>query len=342
MRKPRFKVPADWPLGIYHCTSRVVDRRFIFGEAEKKYFLALLRECTAFCGVQILTYVNMDNHFHLLVVVPQRPAQLPGPEQILAKLEQLTGHQDVGHVRQLFELYRRNHNDQAERELLEQYFARMWDLSMFMKLLKQRFTQWYNRCNGRTGTLWEQRFTSVVVEEDVKALSEVAAYIDLNPVRAGLVMDPKDYPWSGYGLALNGDKEARSGIQAIIKALQRGHQETVAKSLELYRMQLYRVGSEERVEVGEDGKPVKPAFKREEVLEVLKAKGKLPMAAYLRCRVRYFTAGVAFGSREFVEALFATHRDWFGPKRKTGARRVKGLAGAERYVLRDLRVNLFS
>ena len=66
----------------------------------------------------------------------------------------------------------------------------MWDVSAFMKLLKQRFTQWFNRRHRRKGTLWEERFKSVLVEGSHQVLATMAAYIDLNPVRARLVEDP--------------------------------------------------------------------------------------------------------------------------------------------------------
>ncbi len=72
-----------------------------------------------------------------------------------------------------------------------------------MKLLKQRFSQWHNARNARKGTLWEERFRSVLVDGAGEALLTMAAYIDLNPVRAGIVQDPKDYRWSGYGEALH-------------------------------------------------------------------------------------------------------------------------------------------
>jgi len=60
----------------------------------------------------------------------------------------------------------------------------------------------------------------------------------------------------------------------------------------------------------------------------------------LRCRVRYFTDGAVIGSKEFVNEAFASARDRFGPKRKDGARRLKGDAAPARdalWSLRDLR-----
>jgi putative transposase len=77
----------------------------------------------------------------------------------------------------------------------------MHDLSEFMKGLKQRFTQWFNGHHGRRGTLWEGRFKSVLVQ-DGYAARVMAAYIDLNPIRAAMVQKPEDYKWCSYGEAV--------------------------------------------------------------------------------------------------------------------------------------------
>jgi putative transposase len=73
----------------------------------------------------------------------------------------------------------------------------------------------------------------------------------------------------------------------------------------------------------------------------LRQKGRLPLGAYVRCRVRYFCDGAVVGSRAYVEEVFRTYRTRFGPKRKSGARRMKGLADTELYTLRDLRLGVF-
>ena len=61
------------------------------------------------------------------------------------------------------------------------------------------------------------RFKSVLVE-DGEALRTMALYVDLNPVRAGLVEDPKDYRWTGYGEASGGSKRARRGLCRVMEA----------------------------------------------------------------------------------------------------------------------------
>jgi hypothetical protein len=89
-------------------------------------------------------------------------------------------------------------------------------LSEFMKSVKQRFTRRHNAREGRRGTVWESRYSSVLVEEEERALRTMAAYIDLNPVRAGMVPDPADYRWSGYAEAMAGKARARRGLVRII------------------------------------------------------------------------------------------------------------------------------
>jgi hypothetical protein len=106
-------------------------------------------------------------------------------------------------------------------------------------------------------------------------------------------------------------------------------------------MFLYLEGSEEREAVDESGRPVRGALRREAVVKVLREKGKLPLEAYARCRVRYCCDGAILGSKEFVEGMVRERREWFGARRKTGARNMRGLAGGELFTVRELRVNVF-
>jgi hypothetical protein len=85
----------------------------------------------------------------------------------------------------------------------------------------------------RCGPLWEQRFKSVLVEGSQDALLTMAAYIDLNPVRARLVADPQDYRYSGYVEAMGGAKEAREGLRHLMQ--------TVAEGGRISRGQTYRL-----------------------------------------------------------------------------------------------------
>ena len=68
---------------------------------------------------------------------------------------------------------------------------------LLMKNLGQHYVQYVNRSQGRTGTLWEGRFRSCVAASERYVLA-CYRYIELNPVRAGIVANPGDYPWSSH------------------------------------------------------------------------------------------------------------------------------------------------
>jgi putative transposase len=69
--------------------------------------------------------------------------------------------------------------------------------SLFMKNLAQRYAQHFNRTSHRCGPLWEGRFRSSPVDSE-RYLLTCYRYIELNPVRAGIVSSPADYPWSSF------------------------------------------------------------------------------------------------------------------------------------------------
>ena len=339
MRRSRLKAPAVYPVAYYHCISRVVDRQFVLGDLEKEQFVAFMREYEEFCGVRILTYCIMSNHFHLLVEVPQRPQVLPSDEDLLKRLERLSGAGGGGTTRQMLERFRKEGHHAAAEEFRERIFARMWDLSAFMKLLKQRFTQWFNHQRGRKGTLWEERFKSVLVEGAGDVLATMAAYIDLNPERAKMVEDPKDYRWSGYGEAMAGRRQAKEGLRVVMAGAQRVGADalTMEEALRGYRMWMFGQG-EANEGVTEGGQALRAGFSREAVAAVVAGKGRVPVAEYLRLRVRYFADGAVLGTRGFVNDVFVALRERFGQKRADGARRMRGVESDGLYAMRDLRL----
>ena len=64
-------------LSYCHCLSRVVDRRFILGDEEREFIVALMRKLEAFLGLRVVTYAVMSNHFHLLIEEPDRDETQP-------------------------------------------------------------------------------------------------------------------------------------------------------------------------------------------------------------------------------------------------------------------------
>ncbi len=350
MRKARLKIPSSEKEAFYHCISRVVNRDFVFGDLEKEKFKELMRHHERLCQVQVMTYCLMSNHFHVLVRVPQRPAVMPSDADLIAHLQRCGVHpMTLGGVKYALAHLSEIGATEALEEVRQRWFSRMWDVSYFMKGLKQEFTQWFNRVHQRTGTLWESRFKSVLVEGSAEALQTMAAYIDLNPVRAGLVEDPKDYRWCGFAEAVAGGELAARGIVAMVedrrerekeRAGADGGEESDWLTEGIYRYrQLVFCGAESRG-IGEDGRPMRRGVPRERIREVLEKKGKLSAAEMLRCRVRYFCDGAVLGSAGFVNEVFARERWRFGAKRKDGARKLRYVEAGGLRVLRDLRVRV--
>lgn len=80
-------------------------------------------------------------------------------------------------------------------------------LPQMMQAVGRRYVRYFNDRQQRSGTLWEGRYRSTLIQPD-RYLLACMAYIDLNPVRAGMAADPKDYPWSSHAhyIGLRADK----------------------------------------------------------------------------------------------------------------------------------------
>ncbi len=308
---------------VYHCISRIVGGQWLLDDLGKERLVGILGKLAEFCDVEVITYCIMSNHFHLLVRVPIR-AELSDTD-LLAKMVKFYGRKGILTILAQEGLQARGTID---RDIRESVVSRMGDVSAFMKELKQRFSRWYNKRMGRFGTLWAERFTSVVVEDSVAALRTVAAYIDLNPIRAGFVEDPKDYRFCGYAAALTGATAIRQGLMSFLESADWG------KAAAKYRMLLF-------VAAGSANRSDKAVLDRQTILAELARGGELSLGQVLRLRVRHMTDGVVLGSKDFVNEMFARHRERFGARRKDGARPIRGVPLPGICVMRDLRVNVF-
>lgn len=276
-------------------------------------FRAQMRATALFCGVEILTFSLLDNHVHLLVRVPAEKPELTDGQLLERCTGLYGGKQNSRHALTLEAIRDALTGGGEERERMRRaLIGRMCDLSMFAKLLKQRFSIWYNRTHGRHGTLWSGRFTSVLVEGKGLPVAIVAAYIDLNAVRAGIVQDPAQYQWCGFAEASKGVKAALAGIRVL------GGCASPAEALARYAVLLYHRGA-----ASGKGKPPDSRVPREVARAVHDYFGSLEPFANLRRRLRHATRGGILGYGEFIESWFAENRIYFG-KRRCGARRIRG------------------
>jgi hypothetical protein len=256
---------------------------------------------------------------------------------------------------------RAEQNEEHVAEIYARFTYRMHNLSEFMKTLLQRFTCWFNRTHERTGTLWEQRYKSVIVESG-DAARTIAAYIDLNPVRARMVSDPADYRWSSYGEAIGGGtkgngNKARMGLISACRTQNSKH-ETLNSNEEDYSAEKWKETSRIYRRVmglalgrkkgnAKLGEVIAGANMNDEEMIASKDNGTvlpdLGIAKMLHARVRYFTDGAVIGSKSFVNEAFDAARERFSEKRKDGARRLRGngeAAAGKLWSARDLRVGV--
>ncbi len=295
----------------------------MFTDIAKEVLRKQLWLVAEFCGLRVVTYQILSNHFHVLVCVP-RKTEISDTE--LLRRYRLLHSQPTRYQAARLEVIAAQlaENGPEATAWRRQMLALMGDVSQYMKLLKQRFSIWFNKSYNRFGTLWSERFKSVLVEGKGEVLRTMAAYIDLNSVRAGLAYDPKDYRFGGYAEAVAGSKVAREGISSIFGGT--AWEQAQAD----YRRILFGTGAAPR----EKGRGISlEAFN-----QVMIAGGKLALADVLRCRVRYFTNGAVLGSRAYVETQLAAYRIRTGRRERTGPRALPAIADwGDLAVLRRVR-----
>ncbi|MFQ3224743.1 MAG: putative transposase [Lentimonas sp.] len=314
---------------VYHAMSRTVGNAFLFEDREKEVLRKMIWQVADFCGVDVLTYCIMSNHFHVLIRVPCVDSVTD--VELLRRFKVLYPKPTKYQVASFAEIERLLlAGDEEAAEVRQKLLARMGDLSEFMKTVKQRFSIWYNRHHGkRYGTLWADRFKSVLVEGQGNPLQTMAAYIDLNPVRAGIVEDPKDYRFCGYAEAVAGVVEAKKGL---IHIWSDHGAKRIDSALRAHRSLIF-------------GKRASEAglsdMTREQALKVLDADGELPQSAMLRCRVRYFTDGAILGSAEYVRGFTGAWQMERGRKHPPKVNAMRGDWGGLA-VIQGLRKQVFA
>ncbi len=225
VRRPRIKAEGE---GFYHVVSRIAGRRFLLDEKEQGVLLGMIRAAAAFSGVEVYTYAVMSNHFHLLVRVPRK--REVDEKELLRRMEALYGTPRFLKVLEKWETWTKRHQEsrvEAEKARLR---ARMYDLSQFCKTFKEAYTQDYNRRHDNTGTIWEGRFKSILLEGSWRTLMTVAGYIHLNPVRAKMVENAEEATNAGYGAACLGDTRAQAGLLSLVKRVYGAKEATWAQA----------------------------------------------------------------------------------------------------------------
>jgi hypothetical protein len=192
-------------------------------------------------------------------------------------------------------------------------------LSEFMREIKVGFARFYNRRHNRRGYFWGDRFKSVIVENG-ETLINCLAYIDLNPLRAGLVERPEQYRWNSLGYHVQTNN--RNNFLSTDFGLKEFNVKSKKERIKRYRRYVYEAGSLNRPEKG------KIKVIEDKILEKERNKEfELSRSDRFRYRTRYFTDSGIIGSKEFVSVHYRRFKDLFRSKNEKIPRPVAGLDG---------------
>ena len=152
---------------VYHVMSRTALDGFPLGDIEKDFMLDLIRRYSELYFVEILGFCLMGNHFHMLVKM--LPEYKFTDQDIQKRYANFYGDQRI-----------------FAEGLIPSLRQKLSNLSEFVREIKVGFARYYNRRHNRRGYFWGDRFKSVIVDKG-ETLINCLAYIDLNPLRAGIV-----------------------------------------------------------------------------------------------------------------------------------------------------------
>ena len=215
MTRPRSALISLEDTAWYHCVTRCVRRAFLCGqdratgqnfEHRRGWIASRIKELAHIFAVDVAAYAVMSNHYHVVTHVDRERALAWSAEEVLLRWTQLfTGPLLV--VRYLSPA--RAEMGQAELakvyEMAETYRARLHDLSWFMRVLNGTLARQANAEDDCTGRFWEGRFKSQELLDE-QALLSAMAYVDLNPVRAGMAETPETSDYTSIQERLGGHR----------------------------------------------------------------------------------------------------------------------------------------
>lgn len=177
----------------YHCISRCVRRAFLCGvdrysdknfDHRKQWILDKIKFLSEVFAIEVCAYAIMSNHFHLVLYIDVEQNQSWSADEVLDRWLKIFKGPELARRSQLGDLL--SPAEQASlSELIEQWRERMGDLSWYMRCLNESIARMANAEDDCTGRFWDGRFRSQALLDEA-ALFSCMAYVDLNPIRAGL------------------------------------------------------------------------------------------------------------------------------------------------------------
>ncbi|EFI33082.1 protein of unknown function DUF1568 [Desulfonatronospira thiodismutans ASO3-1] len=282
---------------IYHIVSRTALQGLPIKDKDNDFLLGLIKKLSAFYFVDVLGFALLGNHFHLVIRI--YPESDPTDDEIRERLQKYYG--DGLKVTGL---------------LISDYRKRLTDLGAYVKDIKQGFTRYFNKKYGRRGFFWGDRFKSMIVQDGL-SLVNLLAYVDLNPIRAGIVKKPEDYRWCSLGYhTQTGNKD---GLLSIDFGMKEWNEFDPSEIVRKYRQFVYETGA---VDAG------KGKVMDKKIVEKARKKGyKVSRAERFRYRCRYFTDSGIIGGKDFVQEVFDQVKHLLKSKDERKFTPVKGVDG---------------
>jgi REP-associated tyrosine transposase len=322
MRSYRMKVVGDGC--YYHLINRISGCKgeYPFTEVDKEYGFRLLENLSHYFLVEIISAAWMGNHFHLVVYSPSED-ELPSIKEIAKRHNNY-----YKSMQKQFKYGSRLPQINPENfELCHQTGLKMIDISCFMKAFQQRFTTVYNQSRNRRGRLWADRFKSVILEKN-HSLEACIVYVELNPVRAGMVEDPADYRFTTWGRYCGSGRHMfhDNFVKHLKKDIlyQNSSEWTDRDVFTYFRSELARIVV---AETGADSEEIFAAQKE------AKRKESMPIR-FLR-RTRHFSDGAIIGSKLFIREMAGKFQDQERVNKKKFSRGLNP-SGVAIYCFRNL------
>ena len=227
----------------HHLMSRIAHQVFFMTDEVRDDFLEMIRRTADFCGIKLIAWCIMMNHFHILAYLPtpvtlseeeilRRYGVLKGRaklESLLKELASMRAHKEIGEA--------------TAQARLKAIADSMYKVSVFMKILKQWLTQEYNSRYTHKGTLWEGVYKDVLVKNTPTELEKRAGYIHLNPIRAAICPGFDEYLWSSLNALKRSDELALDGLRRIYgveasrEEILQSHRHLMAELLERVKLE---------------------------------------------------------------------------------------------------------
>jgi putative transposase len=304
-RIPRMVI--DDETTVYHVMSRTALDGFPLGDIEKDFMLDLIKRYATLYFVEILGFCLMGNHFHILVKT--LPEYKFSDQDIKKRYVGFYGDERV-----------------FADGLIPSLRAKLSSLSEFVREIKVGFARYYNKRHNRRGYFWGDRFKSVIVDKG-ETLINCLAYIDLNPLRAGIVKRPEDYRWNSLGYHVQTNN--RDNFLSTDFGLKEFNVKSEKERIRRYRRYVYETGAVNRPEKG------KAKVIGDRILEKERNREfELSRSDRFRYRTRYFTDSGVIGSKEFVSKTYMRFKHVFNSKNDKTPKAIKGLSGV--YSLKRL------